>query len=555
MTLNSKAIRTTLWSLVKRNPRRATLAGVILLLLAYAVVRGFTKSGPTQINYQAAKRSDFLISIVEGGTVKAVREVTVRSELEGTARILSILPEGTYAKKGDLLVELDSADLRDRLNAQEVVHQNARFAHVQAKENLSIQKSLVESNLKDAELVVEFAVSDLEKYKEGDWPQQKRLGETKITVAQEELQRAKEHYNYTILLEKKGYATKTELEADSLASKLKDIAVEQATEELHLLTKYDFPKSIRRMELKVEQAKMELQRLKQRSVANISSYEEDLNTKQKMLELQQNRLQQLKDQVSLTKIYAPQEGLVIYASSSSPGSGILIEEGATVRQKQDLIKLPDISQMMVEIRVHESHVQKIKPGLSAYVTIDSIPDKQFKGTVRKVAVLPDASSRYYNPNLKVYATEVLIEDELPRDLKPGISGRAEIIITNLINVLTVPIQAVTTVRGQQVVFVEKGSGYIAVPVEAGLYNDRLIEIKSGLEADQRVLLSPQSASDNIDLSGSIVANEEKKNDPTNAPTETNGKTNADTAAAGAEKKPAVSSTNTTTNSDRKKSNE
>ena len=143
---------------------------------------------------------------------------------------------------------------------------------VQAKENLSIQKSLVESNLKDAELVVEFAVSDLEKYKEGDWPQQKRLGETKITVAQEELQRAKEHYNYTILLEKKGYATKTELEADSLASKLKDIAVEQATEELHLLTKYDFPKSIRRMELKVEQAKMELQRLKQRSVANISPY-------------------------------------------------------------------------------------------------------------------------------------------------------------------------------------------------------------------------------------------------------------------------------------------
>src|SRR6185295_17517136 len=111
-----------------------------------------------------------------------------------------------------------------------------------------------------------------------------------------------------------------------------------------------------------------------------------------------------------------------YASSSSPSSGVLIEEGATVRQRQELIKLPDVSQMLIEVRVHESHVQKIKPGLTAYVTIDSLPDQQFKGSVRKIAVLPDSTSRYYNPNLKVYTTEVLVEDDLPPDLKPGISG-------------------------------------------------------------------------------------------------------------------------------------
>ncbi len=545
MMFNWKAIKVTVGGWTRRNPRRAAIVGTVLLLVAYGVARSFTKSGPTQVNYHPVRRSDFLISIVEGGTVKAVREVTVRSELEGTARILSIVPEGIYAKKGDLLVELDSADLRERLNAQEVVRQNSQFAFVQAKESLSIQRSLIESNVKDAELTVEFAGSDLEKYKEGDWPQQRRLVETKITVAQEELQRARDRNEYTIKLEKKGYATKTELEADSLAAKLKEIAVSQYTEELHLLTKYDYPKAIRRMESKLDQARLELQRLKQRSAAQVASYEEDLNTKQKTLDLQQTRLQQMKEQLNLTKIFAPQDGLVIYASSSSPGSGILIEEGATVRQKQDLIKLPDISQMLVEVRVHESHVQKIKPGLSAYVTIDSIPDKQFKGIVRKVGVLPDSTSRYYNPNLKVYATEVLIEDELPPDLKPGISGRAEIIITNLVNVLTVPIQAVTTVKGRQVCFVEKGSGHIPVPVEAGMYNDRLIEIKSGLEEGQRVLLSPQSASDNIDLSGSIVANEEKKSEATNAAVEASAKTNGDSAPTAPEKKPA-------THSDRKK---
>jgi hypothetical protein len=148
-------------------------------------------------------------------------------------------------------------------------------------------------------------------------------------------------------------------------------------------------------------------------------------------------------------------------------------------------------------------VQKIKPGLQAYVTIDSLPDQQFEGSIRKVAVLPDSSSRYFNPNLKVYTTEVLIEDEIP-DLKPGISGRAEVIITNLQNVLTVPIQAVTTLKGRQVCLVEKSGSARPVPVEVGMYSDRLIEIKSGLKEGDLVLLSALSSSDNIDMTGSIV---------------------------------------------------
>jgi len=154
-------------------------------------------------------------------------------------------------------------------------------------------------------------------------------------------------------------------------------------------------------------------------------------------------------------------------------------------------------------------VQKIKPGLPAYVTIDSLPDQQFRGVVRKVAVLPDSTSRYYNPNLKVYATEILVEDELPGDIKPGISARAEVIITNLSQVLTVPIQAVTTLKGRQVCFIDNGSASAPMPVEVGMYNDRLIEIKSGLKEGDRVLLSALvSSTDNIDLSGSIVSSED-----------------------------------------------
>src|SRR6185436_1337670 len=152
-------------------PKLTGLIAVAVALFTVAIARNVGKPASVQNNFYVVKRGDFLISIVEGGTLKAVNEVTVRNEMEGSSRIISIIPEGTSVKKGELLVEMDSADLRDRLNAHEVVCQNSRFTYVQAKEALAIQKSVVDSNIKDAELKVEFAISDLEKYKEGDWPQ------------------------------------------------------------------------------------------------------------------------------------------------------------------------------------------------------------------------------------------------------------------------------------------------------------------------------------------------------------------------------------------------
>ncbi len=490
----------------KLHPRKAAGIGAGALLLLVVVYRSFGGHQLPATAYYTVKRSDFLISIVEGGTIKSVREQSVRNEMEGTARIISIVPEGTTVKQGDLLVELDSSDLRERVTVQEVTMQNSQFVFIQAKEAVGIQRSLAESNIKEAELKVEFAKSDLEKYKEGDYPQQTNVVSAKIKIAGEELARAKDRLNWTQELAKKGYATKSELEADQLAVQRKEIEVGQTSEDLRLLDKYDYPKRLRLLQSNVEQASKELERLKARVASQMAQADADLESRQKTLNLQQERLEQLKQQLELTKIFAPDEGLVIYASSLNPGNSVLIEEGASVRQRQELIKLPDVSQMLVEVRVHESHVQKIRPGLDAWITIDSIPDRQFRGSVRKVAVLPDSSSRWSNPNLKVYSTEVLIEDQLP-DIKPGVSGRAEIIITNLQSALTIPIQAVTTVRGKQVCLVKRGSSTEPVPVEVGLFNDRLIEVKTGLVEGDQVLLSPLSASDNVDMSGSLFSDD------------------------------------------------
>ena len=177
-----------------------------------------------------------------------------------------------------------------------------------------------------------------------------------------------------------------------------------------------------------------------------------------------------------------------FESYGTPG---VLEEGIMVRQRQELIRLPDVSKMLAEIKIHESRVRQVQPGMTAYVRVENIPERRFKGTVRRVAPLPDAQMMWMNPDMKVYPTDVLVEDELP-DLKPGVSARAEIVITNLTKVLSVPIQTVARYRGENVCFVRKGSGIAPVPVTTGWFNDRFIEVISGLKEGDRVLLAPVS---------------------------------------------------------------
>ena len=95
---------------------------------------------------------------------------------------------------------------------------------------------------------------------------------------------------------------------------------------------------------------------------------------------------------------------------------------------------------------------------------------------------------------------------------------AEIIVTNLVNALTIPLQAVTTVKGKQVCYVQNGAGLVPVPVTVGNFNDQFIEIRTGLnEGDHVALTPPAPANDDIEASGSVLSG---NNAPNNAPNDT-----------------------------------
>jgi RND family efflux transporter MFP subunit len=163
-----------------------------------------------------------------------------------------------------------------------------------------------------------------------------------------------------------------------------------------------------------------------------------------------------------------------------------IREGATVRERQAIITIPDMSRMSVKVKIHESYIKKIKKGQKARITVDAYPDKVLTGEVTKVGVLPDSQNRWMNPDMKVYLTTITL-DSTQDWVKPGMSAKVEILVNKIENCVYVPVQAVSPDGEKQVCYVA-GLKTVRREVQIGDFNDEFIEVKNGLAEGERVLL-------------------------------------------------------------------
>lgn len=511
-----KAARVTAVHFARKRPRVTVAIGVLLAILILSTLLG---GGDDEgaFDYFKVTRGDFLVSIVEGGTLQAVDEITVRNEVPGNSRIVYIIPEGTYVKKGDLIVELDTEQAEKNLNETMIRYEDDKADLVQAETNVLIQQSTAESQVRKAELAVKFAQMDLQKFEEIEKEQDIRNAEISIITAQESLKLAEERLEWSEKLTEEGFETKSRLDQDKLSVTNQTLGLEKAESSKKMLNEYDLAKQEARLRSNLKEAEEELLRVKQQTQSKVRQAKAQFEIEKRKLDLSTTKLGQMEEYMEATKIYAPQDGLIVWAGSNNRYSQeSMIEEGAMVRMRQALIKIPDTSAMKVEIKVHESHVNQVQVGQQAFVVLDAFPDNRYSGTVSKIGLLPDPQSRFGNSNLKVYSTEIIINDELP-DIKPGASARAEVIITKLEDVLTVPIQCVTTIQGKQVVFVKGIGDPKPKEVEIGLFNNKFIEIVDGLDKGDRVLLAPPIDT-SADLAGALLQPDEDVELPETQPT-------------------------------------
>lgn len=487
----------------RKKPALTIAGGFVLVLLLGTILLTGGDNVTSDISTAVVKSGPLRISVTESGTIQPKEKIIVKNEVEGQTSIVYIVDEGARVKKGDLLVELDSSTLTDNRVDQEIKVLSAEAAFIDARESYSVAQNQAESDVDEAKLAYEFAGQDLDKYVNGEYPNKLKEAEATITLAEETLAEAQETVEWSKKLHEDQFISASELEKDQLSYKKKALDLDLAKRALDLLVNYTHKRDMAQLESDVKQAKMALERTERKAKADVVQAEANLKAKEAEYSRQQDKLKKIETQLDKTKIYAPADGSVIYATSSEQGHRFgprtePLDIGSNVQERQELIHLPTENGYMVQLSVAEASIDKVKVGLPVLVTVETLPGNLFTGRVKFVSTVVNAQDAFMNPDLKVYDTQVVLDDSKNLNLlRSGMSCTAEIVVAQYEEATYIPVQAVLNVDGKQTVYMVKGDKLTPRSVETGADNSIVITIAEGLKPGETVSLNPPLAAGTV----------------------------------------------------------
>ncbi len=427
----------------------------------------------------------------EQGRIDSSDNFVVTSECEWAKAIIRLIPEGEWVEEGDIVVELDSSELEDRLKQREILVINAQAAQIQAQEVVGLQKLENASAIAAAELAQKLAELDLEKYIKGDFPKQLKEAEGAVALAREDVTRAQERYEYVARMAKKGYESPTAVEQQRLSTLKYEQALDKARRELDLLVNYTYERELAELKALAAEAKRERSRVNKTSELALANREILVTQRESQLKNHQDFADRMRRNIAACTIRSPVTGEIVYANEGSRRNEII--EGKNVRYRQEVVRVPNLDQLEVDVRIHESQIEGVTNGLKASITLDAYPELLLEGEVTSISNVPTNGSNY-NYDLKEYDVTVRIigtPEEL-EDLKPGLNAKVDIHIAERPDCLQVPAQSVVDVAGQLVVFVHTAQGVEHREIEVGMKSDMGVEVLSGLQQGEDVLLGPRT---------------------------------------------------------------
>jgi HlyD family secretion protein len=263
--------------------------------------------------------------------------------------------------------------------------------------------------------------------------------------------------------------------------------------------------------------------------AELRARQQEVQTREEQIKQEQASLATTKYNLNQVIISSPMDGLVTRRN---------IEEGETAmigtmnNAGTVLLTIADMSVLEAEVEVDETDIPNVQLGQLAKVTIDAVPDREFKGRVTEIGNSPTQTTT--QPTGQRQATTfkvvVTIEDEVP-DVRPGFTCTAEITTATRAAVVAVPIQALTVREmlfdpsGTMVheppppppsrfsrqppvrpapaepppgherketegVFLLQGGRAVYMPVKTGVAGEQYFEVLSGLKAGDQVITGP-----------------------------------------------------------------
>ena len=260
--------------------------------------------------------------------------------------------------------------------------------------------------------------------------------------------------------------------------------------------------------------------------AGVQSAQAGVQSARAGVQTSQASLQRASKDLGRTSIIAPSDGVVSLLNVKL-GEKVA---GNSFNVGTEMLRIADMDKIEIRVDVGENDVPKVKLGDSALVSVDAYSDRKFKGIVTQIASSNNGASnqlgaatndvtqyKVYIRILKASYQDLLGKGTFP--FRPGMSANADIQTRRVENVISVPLNAVTTrdkndstktVKEKPVdenetvaapssedddieviVFVKDSSNKVKkYPVKTGIQDNYYIEIKEGLKGGEEVITGP-----------------------------------------------------------------
>jgi HlyD family secretion protein len=215
----------------------------------------------------------------------------------------------------------------------------------------------------------------------------------------------------------------------------------------------------------------------------------DLRLQQISVEQTQSKLEQLQKQMASAVVVAPSAGTV---------SAMNAQVGDTVGANAIVVTLANTQALQIEASIPEVNLSQVTPGMTAKVTSDSITGKSITATLAVVNPIPTE-----NQGVVSYTARFTLDSKATQQLKPGMSVDLSLVVAESTNAVLVPRSALQSIGSRYMVLVWDGKVFTPKPVELGVLNDSMAEIKSGVKENDQIglTLDTTASSSNTGLPG------------------------------------------------------
>jgi multidrug efflux pump subunit AcrA (membrane-fusion protein) len=551
-------------------------------------------TGPTAV----AKNEVLRVTIVERGSLESAEnsDIVVRvksgAKASTNASIIKwVVDDGTQVKAGDKLVDLDDSGFQDQLKSQRNTVNTKYSDWVQAKTDCTYQAIQNESDIKTADVnriqkeldlkkyAGEIAAAKLIKMESQEQIREYLKKDFEDDVRKESVQAAGKYTSgylqevggfegniettkadkeswldraaWSTRMVKKGFYSLSQADADQSRLQSTEIALRKAQGDLDIYRIFDCEKKITTCWSDVKEAERNVKKVKIQAESKMEQKRTAETTNKSVYDQELDRQRDMEKDEKFYTMVSPQDGMVVYfvpeqARFGSGSQQATVAQGEPVREGQKLMRIPNLSKMMVNARVHEAMISKVYgeltkpthfgdalrrasgfgrrdlftiaayklcfeelrepfrdkefkvtyPGQQAKVRVDAFPGKTYTGHVKSKATVASQAD-FLSSDVKVYQTMVSIDDLSGEKLQPGMSAEVTILADATDEpVLQIPIQSIVgnvAMGEKRKVWVLDGQGIAQErDVEVGKSNDKSVQIVSGLAEGEKVVLNPRS---------------------------------------------------------------